>query len=90
MNLAMSGIDVTEVARRKHNSFLVQGLCGRDVGAVGGKEHSLCESRVYEVCQERSAIPIGKRRATKMNEIDFDSSFYDILCQAAEKRFFRC
>jgi len=45
MNLATSGIDVTEVARRKHNSFLVQGLCGRGVGAVGGKEHSLCESR---------------------------------------------
>jgi hypothetical protein len=89
MNLPESGIHVTVVPWREHNGFLVQDLRGRNTGACRGEEHSLGESCVHEVCQQCGVIPAGKRRTAKINEVDFDSLFDYILCEAGEKRFFR-
>src|SRR5256884_548314 len=86
MNPPMSGIHVAEVSWREHNGFLVQGFSGGNSGTCRAEEHRLGESCVHEVGQECGAIPAGKRRAAKINEVDFDSFSRDVLCQAGEKR----
>src|SRR5215469_2567976 len=87
VDLPMNGIHMAEVSWRKHNSLLVQKLRGGDRGVCRGEKHCLGESGMYEVCHERGAIPAGECEAAKINEVDFDSFFLDVLCQAGEKRF---
>src|SRR5215472_314987 len=89
MNLSTNGVHMAEVSWREHDGLLVQKLRGRNRGACRGKKHSLGESGVHEVCQERGAIPASERGAAKVNEVDFDSFFLDVLCQPGEKRVLR-
>src|SRR4029453_10494983 len=72
----------------KHNGLFVQDLSGRNIRAGRGEEHSFCESAMHKVCEESAAIPTGERRATKVNEINFNSFVY-ILRQTGEKRLLR-
>ena len=90
MNLRVIRIHVAEDSRREHNGFLVKRLGRGNGGAICGEQHSLSKSRVHQVGWQGAAIPTLERGAAKIDVVDLDSLFDDVLRQACRKDSLVC
>src|SRR4029077_17678261 len=77
MNLRVRRVDVTKVAGRKHDGFLVDGLIRGNGGALGWEKYSFSESRRHQVGQEGTTVPSLECRPANIDGIDFDARLDD-------------
>src|SRR5260370_2739458 len=82
VNLGMSGVHVAKISGRGYDSFLVESFGRGNGGARGGGEYGVRESRRHQLGQEGRAVPTLESRPAKIDVVDFDALFDDVLCHA--------